>query len=54
MRTLALILQRIDYGWAIMLSDGREVIRFTGLGARRRALRYLATHDMGRAAAHAI
>lgn len=54
MKTLALMLKRIDRGWAIMLTDGREVIRFTGLGARRRALRYLATHDLGRAAAHVV
>jgi hypothetical protein len=42
---LALILKPIRWGWAVMLTDGRELVRFTGLGARRRALRYLAaTH----------
>ena len=42
MNALAVMLQRIDRGWAVTLTDGRELARFTGLGARRRALRYLA------------
>jgi hypothetical protein len=52
MKTLTLMLKRIDRGWAIMLTDGRELIRFTGLGSRRRALRYLLGHDAVREAAH--
>jgi hypothetical protein len=38
---LALMLRQIDHGWAVTLSDGREVVRFTGLGAKRRAIRWL-------------
>lgn len=29
-----------------MLSDGRVVAQFTGVGAKRRALRYLASRDV--------
>ena len=53
MKTLALMLKRIDRGWAVVLTDGREVIRFTGLGARRRALRYLVSSNLVREAADA-
>jgi hypothetical protein len=42
MNALALMLKPINHGWAVTLTDGREVMRFTGFGARRRALRYLA------------
>ncbi len=42
MNALAVMLRRIDRGWAVTLTDGRELARFTGLGAKRRALRYLA------------
>jgi hypothetical protein len=45
MNALALILKPIDHGWAVTLSDGRELVRFVGLGAKRRALRYLARLD---------
>lgn len=41
MRTLALMLKPIPGGWAVSLTDGRVVARFTGLAAKRRALRYL-------------
>ena len=41
MTALALTLKPIDHGWAVALSDGRELVRFVGLGAKRRALRYL-------------
>jgi hypothetical protein len=47
MKALALMLREIDHGWAVTLSDGRELVRFTGFGAQRRALRYLATRDLG-------
>jgi hypothetical protein len=43
MRALALMLKPITRGWAVALTDGRELVRFTGLFAKRRALRYLAT-----------
>ncbi|HUZ30391.1 MAG TPA: hypothetical protein VMU90_14180 [Solirubrobacteraceae bacterium] len=49
MSALALILKPIDHGWAVMLSDGRELVRFVGLGARRRALRYLERLDPAKA-----
>jgi len=42
MTTLALTLKPINHGWAVALSDGRELARFIGLGAKGRALRYLA------------
>jgi len=35
------MLERIDFGWAVTLTDGRELARFTGFGAKRRMLRYL-------------
>lgn len=47
MTALALTLKPIDRGWAVALSDGRELVRFIGLGARRRALRYLARYVSG-------
>ena len=43
MRTLRLILKPTGYGWAVCLTDGREVARFRGPGSRWRALRYLAS-----------
>jgi hypothetical protein len=42
MTALALMLKPINHGWAVTLTDGRELVRFIGLGAKRRALRYLA------------
>jgi hypothetical protein len=38
---LAIILKPIIAGWAVCLTDGRELVRFRGPGARRRALRFL-------------
>jgi hypothetical protein len=52
MNALALTLRPIEHGWAVMLSDGRELARFNGWGARRRALRYLARLDLGRELRH--
>jgi hypothetical protein len=43
MYALRLMLKRIPQGWAVALSDGRELVRFRGLFAKRRALHYLAT-----------
>jgi hypothetical protein len=43
MNTLALMIRPTPFfGWGVYLTDGRELARFTGLWARRRALRYLA------------
>jgi hypothetical protein len=40
-RTLAIILKPILWGWAVCLTDGRELARFQGPAARSRALRYV-------------
>ena len=52
MKALGLMLKPIGFGWAVTLSDGRELVRFTGLGAKRRALRYLERLVSGREAAN--
>jgi hypothetical protein len=38
----------IPHGWAVALTDGRQIARFAGPGAKRRALRYLEryTHEI--------
>ena len=41
MKMLAITLKPIFYGWAVVLTDGRELARFRGPGARGRALRFL-------------
>ncbi|MGO9907913.1 MAG: hypothetical protein ACLP4R_21640 [Solirubrobacteraceae bacterium] len=41
MKTLAIILKPIFGGWAVCLTDGRELVRFRGPGARGRALHWL-------------
>jgi hypothetical protein len=38
---LAIILKPLTWGWAVCLTNGRELARFYGPGARLRALRYL-------------
>jgi hypothetical protein len=42
MNTPALIIKPTRHGWAIYLTNGRELARFNGPAAKRRALRYLA------------
>jgi hypothetical protein len=42
-KTLAIMLNPIRAGWAVCLTDGRELARFRGPGAHFRALRYLRT-----------
>jgi hypothetical protein len=39
--TLAIMLKPIRWGWAVCLTDGRELARFHGLAARSRALHYV-------------
>jgi hypothetical protein len=39
--TLAIILKPILGGWAVCLTDGRELARFRGPGAHGRALHWL-------------
>ena len=46
MNALRLMLKPIDHGWAVALTDGREVAHFRGLCAKRRALRYLFGRDV--------
>ena len=46
MNALAVKLTPITHGWKIELSDGREVARFTGPGAKRRAFHCLATQNV--------
>jgi hypothetical protein len=43
MNALALMIRPTLYGWAVYLTNGRELARFNGPCAKRRALRYL-TH----------
>jgi hypothetical protein len=38
---VAVILKPVDRGWAVALTNGRELARFTGPGARWRAIRYI-------------
>ncbi len=52
MNSLGVILKPISHGWAVALTDGRELVRFTGLGAKHRALHYLAS-ELGRQATNA-
>lgn len=40
-KTLAIILKPILGGWAVCLTDGRELARFRGPGAQDRAMHYL-------------
>jgi hypothetical protein len=40
----------VEGGWAVMLTDGRELARFTGADAKRKALGYAATPDARRKA----
>ena len=36
-----MMIRPIRYGWSVQPSDGRELARFVGPGARWRAMRYL-------------
>lgn len=45
MNALAVMLKPITFGWAVILTNGRELVRFTGFGAKRRALSYIADRD---------
>ena len=42
MNALSLMIKPIRYGWAVRLSDGRDMARFYGPGARLRATRFIA------------
>jgi hypothetical protein len=42
MKTLSMMIKPIRHGWAVQLTDGRELARFLGPGSRWRALRYAA------------
>jgi hypothetical protein len=41
MNALRMMIRPIRHGWAVQLTDGRELARFLGPGARWRAMRYL-------------
>jgi hypothetical protein len=41
-KALALMIRPTHRGWAVQLTDGRELARFNGPVARWRALRYIA------------
>lgn len=41
MSGLAVMLKQIESGWAVTLTDGRELARFTGFGAKARAMCYM-------------
>ena len=47
-RTLAIMLRRTRDGWAVCLTDGRQLARFRGPWARLRAQRYAARRLMYR------
>ena len=40
MTTVALMIRPVQHGWAVWRTDGLELARFWGQGARRRAVRY--------------
>jgi hypothetical protein len=42
MTTLALMIGPTHDGWAVYLTNGREIARYRGIGAKRRALRHAA------------
>jgi hypothetical protein len=52
MNVVGVMLRPVNHGWAVTRTDGRELIRFTGLWARWRAQRYLISHDLGKEASH--
>jgi hypothetical protein len=43
MSALALMIRPTQHGWAVYLTDGREVARFRGPGSKWRALCHLAS-----------
>ena len=49
MISVALVLRPVEHGWVVALTDGRELARFTGLGARWRAIRYIASRGSSHA-----
>jgi hypothetical protein len=46
MYAVTVILKPLDHGWAVALADGRELARFTGPRAKRRAMRYIAARGL--------
>jgi hypothetical protein len=42
MAALTVMLRQVPGGWAVYLSNGRELARYRGLAARWRALRFIA------------
>ena len=55
MTAVAMILKPVDRGWVVALTDGRELARFTGFGARRRAIHYITdSHGFSSAAGASV
>lgn len=46
MKTLAVMLKPVAHGWVVVLTNGHELARFSGPGAKRRALRYVASREV--------
>jgi hypothetical protein len=49
MNAVGVILRQVDRGWVVALTDGREVVRFSGPGAKSRAIRYIARQGFSHA-----
>ena len=45
MNAHAILLKPIPHGWAVTVTDGRELARFIGPGAKRRALSFINRAD---------
>jgi hypothetical protein len=41
MTAVALVLRPTECGWSVRLSDGQELVRYSGWFSRRLAVRYL-------------
>jgi hypothetical protein len=52
MNALAVVLKPIAFGWSVTLSNGCELMRFMGFGAKRRALSYIASANFAWDAGH--
>ena len=48
MNSLAIMISPIPFGWVVKLTDGRELARFSGPFAKRRAQSFLAGLTRGR------
>lgn len=44
MRTVALVVRPINFGWSVEDTEGHELARYLGPGSRRRAVRHATGH----------